>query len=125
MEELFRESELVEMADSPFRAPVVLTGHKGTTSGAALNYAPTYASAPPPVATNREKDVRSSRSPDHGNIENVFLISIWDLNGKCSVAIIVLNVFYILSKPVGVSNYLKPLATEKDWRKIYTIMLNA
>lgn len=106
VEELFQESELVEMTDSPFWAPVVLTGQKGTASSVAPNFAPPSTSALPPVASNREQDVHSSWSPDHRNLENVFPTSIQDPNGKHSVTITVLNEWHILSKVVGVANYL-------------------
>lgn len=115
---LFRKSELAEKTDLSFQAPVVSNGQKGTTPSAAPTSSPPRASAPPPVTTDQEQGARFPLSRDHGNIYNVFPASIRDPDGKGSVTIGVLDEFHILPKQVRVANYLKALATEKDWRKM-------
>lgn len=70
----------------------------------------------PPI--KQEEDMRSPRSPDQGNIENVFPTSVSNPNGKRSVNILVSDECYLFSKPIGVACYLKPLASNKYWRKM-------
>ncbi|XP_070042608.1 uncharacterized protein [Nicotiana tomentosiformis] len=112
----------LENTESHFRAPFVASSQKSSISGIpppAISTPSTASSAPDsPALPKRMEDVRSPRSPDHGNIENTFPAPIRNPDDKRRVTLSVSNEFYILFKPVGVANYLMPLASNKDQQKM-------
>lgn len=120
---LFTKLHLVENVEFRFRAPVNASSQKGSTSdvpppSTSTSVAASGAPASPPAPIEQEGDVHYPRSPDQGNIENAFLAPIQNSNGKCGITFSVSNVSHLLSKLLGVSNYLKSLTSDKDWRNM-------
>ncbi|XP_009592607.1 coiled-coil domain-containing protein SCD2-like [Nicotiana tomentosiformis] len=73
---------------------------------------PTPTTSPPPEADVRERNSSPPRSPDHGNLGHNYSPHSPDPRGRRSVTLSVSKEFHLLSRPVEVANYLKPLASQ-------------
>lgn len=124
---IFKEMETIEIAKPHFWAPIVASGQRYYTSDVPLppNSTPTATptSTHPPTYTEQIEDVCSPWSPDQGNLGNTYLAPIQNPNGKHNVILMASNKCHLLSKPAEVVDYLKPMATDKDWRKIDTLSI--
>nr|XP_009779323.1 PREDICTED: uncharacterized protein LOC104228545 [Nicotiana sylvestris] len=75
----------------------------------------------PPNIVAREEGVPLPQSPVHGSVGQNYVFPFEDPQKKESITLSVSTGCHLLSWPVELANYLKPLALEKDINKIQTL----
>lgn len=134
---------MVENATSHFWAPIIVTGVAGlsigslpslvgehpttnTTFDASASHSstpsasspllptPATATSPPSVTPDHEEGVPLPQSPVHGNLGKNYGAPSEDPQKWRNVTLSVSTGCNLLSQPVKIANYLKPLASEKD-----------
>ncbi|XP_070040371.1 uncharacterized protein [Nicotiana tomentosiformis] len=76
----------------------------------------------PTAAPDRAEGVPLPQSPLHWNLGQNYAAPSEDPQRRRSVTLSVSIGCNLLSRPVELANYLKPLASEKDWEKIQTLL---
>jgi len=141
---------LVENANSRYRVPTDVTGTTGMsteslpslvgehpTTSTALDASTSHpstlsASSPPsstpatvtsspPAASDHKKGTPLPQSPVHGNLGQNYAAPSEDPQRRMSVILSVSTGCDLLSRPVELDNYLKPLASEIEWEKIQAL----
>ena len=82
---------------------------------------PTVATSPPSAASDHEEGVPLPQSPVHGNLGQNYAAPSEDPQRRRNVTLSVSTGCNLLSRSVELANYLKPLASEKDWEKIQAL----
>nr|XP_009591344.1 uncharacterized protein LOC104088389 [Nicotiana tomentosiformis] len=82
---------------------------------------PATDTSPPPVTDTPEEDISPPQSPDHGNLGHNYSPLSANPQRRRSVSLSVSTECHLLSQPVELANYLKPLASEKDKKKIHSL----
>ncbi|XP_070036977.1 uncharacterized protein [Nicotiana tomentosiformis] len=82
---------------------------------------PAVATPSPSTAPNHEEGVPLPQSPIHGNLRQNYVAPSEDPQRRRNITFSVSIGCNLLSRPVELTNYLKPLASEKDWEKIQTL----
>ncbi|XP_019228726.1 PREDICTED: LOW QUALITY PROTEIN: peroxidase 4-like [Nicotiana attenuata] len=103
---LWGEFDLVDTANSHFRAPIVFSA---------------TATSSPPVAPDHEEGVPIPQYPVHGNLGQNYVAPSEDPQRRRNVTLSVSTGCNLLSRPVELANYMKPLASLKDWEKIQAL----
>nr|XP_033515678.1 proline-rich receptor-like protein kinase PERK8 [Nicotiana tomentosiformis] len=98
-----------------------ITSSASSPSTLAVPSSPETVASPPPAASAREEDVSPPKSPDHGNLGHNYSPPSPDPRGRRSVTPSVSKKCHLLSRPVELANYLKPLASKKDKKKILSL----
>ncbi|XP_070032716.1 uncharacterized protein [Nicotiana tomentosiformis] len=106
----------------------VVTASQPTTPSVLSPSSPTMPSPPatatssPPAADTREEDVPPSQSLVHGNLGHNYSPPSADPQRRRSVSLSISTECHLLSRPVKLTNYLKPPASEKDKNKIHSLL---
>ncbi|XP_019240321.1 PREDICTED: leucine-rich repeat extensin-like protein 5 [Nicotiana attenuata] len=100
-------------------APVATASQPNTptTSHPSTPTAPTppaSVASSPPATDAREEGASPPQSPDHMNLGHNYSPPSPDPRGRRGVTLSVSKRCHMLSRPVGLANYLKSLASEKD-----------
>ncbi|XP_059316082.1 uncharacterized protein LOC132066907 [Lycium ferocissimum] len=119
--------------DSRFRAPfVAFVGERAFPGATTLNSPSSTSATPPPAelavqpASSPDRRRRSAfqnrpSSPLPKELVDQYPAPIDDSFGLRSVSFMVPTKCHLLAKPVGVANYMKHVATDKDRRKMHKV----
>nr|XP_016460578.1 PREDICTED: golgin subfamily A member 5-like [Nicotiana tabacum] len=90
-------------------------------SSPTLPLRPATATSSPPAAVIQEEDVPLPQSLVHGNLGHNYSAPSEDPQRRKNVSLSISTECHLLSPPVEFANYLKPLASEKDRKKIQSL----